>query len=366
MCTKLLFTPAWVLRLMLLQKTKSSAKFDEHSLVHDSIKNFYYKPFWDGDSLRLMEFRLDGKDTIHKRIETINFIVGSGQHTNSHMMNTNGYFNQVPATFYTQKGKWDLPPGFENGNSSRFSRIIGLECMTCHNGYPKFVLGSENKFTEVKTGIDCERCHGPGSYHVNQKQLGILVDTSNAIDYSIVNPAKLSIDLQFDICQRCHVQGNAVLNDGKSFFDFKPGMHLSDVMNVFMPVYKGHTNEHIMASHAERLKLSKCYLGTMQKVNAKNNPEKNLKPYKDALTCVTCHNPHVSVKVTSDEHFNLTCKNCHSNSTETVCTEKIEIRKKQSDNCVSCHMPISGATDIPHVSVHDHLIQKQHRQENRR
>src|SRR5262249_18049882 len=27
-------------------------------------------------------------------------------------------------------------------------------------------------------------------------------------------------------------------------------------------------------------------------------------------------------------------------------------------NCVSCHMPISGSTDIPHVSVHDHYIRK--------
>src|SRR5205823_4537427 len=155
---------------------KSSARFDEHALVYDKFKNLYYKPSWVGDSLYLKEYRLNGKDTIFQRTERISYIVGSGQHTNSHMMNVNGYVYQVPATFYTQKGQWDLPPGFENGANSRFSRKIELECMTCHNAYPKIVEGSENKYEIIPQGIDCERCHGPGGEHVKQKLAGNIVD----------------------------------------------------------------------------------------------------------------------------------------------------------------------------------------------
>jgi len=338
-------------------KTKSSANFDHHPIVYDKFKDFYYTPLWVGDSLMFKEFRLKGVDTIYQRIQTIKYIVGSGQHTNSHLWETNGYVYQAPMTFYTQKQKWDLPPGFENGNNSRFNRMIGLECMTCHNGYPEFELGSENKYNLVKQGIDCERCHGPGSIHVHEKSLGQVIDTSKYIDYSIVNPAKLPIDLQFDACQRCHIQGNAVLNEGKSFFDFRPGMKLSDVMNVFMPVYEGREQEHIMASHAERLKESKCYLTTTNRLN--NNSQKinvGLKPYKNALTCVTCHNPHVSVKYTGDEVFNTVCKNCHQDNKEKLCTNEKSLLTKAKNNCVSCHMSFSGATDIPHVSVHDHKI----------
>src|SRR5438105_4305685 len=51
---------------------KSSAKFDTHSVIFDRDKNFYYKAFWDNDSLKFLEFRLEGKDTVHKRIETVN------------------------------------------------------------------------------------------------------------------------------------------------------------------------------------------------------------------------------------------------------------------------------------------------------
>lgn len=339
-------------------REKSSAKFDSHALVYDKHADFFYHPFWDGDSLKVTEFRLNMKDTVYKRTETVSYIVGSGQHTNSHIMNKNGFLFQVPITFYTQKDKWDLAPGFENGNNSRFSRRIGLECMSCHNAFPEFVLGSENKYEQVMNGIGCEQCHGPGEVHVKLKRQGHVVDISQEVDFSIVNPAKLPVNLQFDVCQRCHIQGNAVLNEGRSFYDFRPGMPLSSVMNVFMPVFKGRENEHIMASHAERLKQSKCYTRTVQKQEemAGHDHTSELKPYKNSLTCVTCHNPHVSVKATDKEIFNKACKNCHMAGKEGLCTEDPEILAGNFYQCVACHMPGSGATDIPHVRVTDHRI----------
>jgi len=151
-----------------------------------------------------------------------------------------------------------------------------------------------------------------------------------------------------------------VLNEGKSFFDFRPGMHLSDVMNVFMPVYKGQESEHIMASHAERMKMSQCFIQTAKKVEANPDFKNQLRPYESAMTCVTCHNPHVSVKATNNDVFNNACKKCHNqtdhNSSE--CSEKIEKRNVVGDNCVSCHMLKNSTIDIPHVSVTDHFIRK--------
>lgn len=344
-------------------KNKSAANF-QHALIYDKFSDFYYKAFWVGDSMKIMEFRLDKKDTVYKRIETVNYIIGSGQHTNSHMQSVNGYFNQMPMTYYTQLGKWDLPPGFEDGHNSRFSRKIGLECMSCHNSYPDFVEGSENKYNSVPEGITCERCHGPGSIHVEQRKDGSKIDTSKFIDYSIVNPSKLSIDAQFDICQRCHLQGNAIVKEGKSFFDFKPGMKLSDYISVFLPKYKNADDEFIMASHADRLKQSACFIKSKEKAENDKHILQNLKPYKNAMTCVTCHNPHVSVKETNKNVYNDACNNCHSSTGKTLLTcsdpkTKQEIKnKKQGINCVGCHMPRSGSIDIPHVTVHDHYIRK--------
>lgn len=334
--------------------TKSKGRFEEAKVLYDKFSDLWYKPFWKGDTLKLMEFRLAGKDTIYKRLQPISYIVGSGQHTNSHIINTNGYLYQAPFTYYAQEGRLDMPPGFENGHNTRFGRAIGLECMSCHNAYPKFVMGSENKYEDVPQGINCERCHGPGAEHVRRKQAGELIDTSKYIDYSIVNPGKLSADLQFEICQRCHLQGNAVLQPGKSFFDFKPGMRLSQVMDVYLPRYKNADHDFIMASHADRLKQSQCFI-----VSAKNNANTNsLHPYKNAMTCVTCHNPHVTSKTLGDGYFNGKCTNCHSTAKKNTCSAPQAKLDAAKNNCVSCHMPRSGSTDIPHVTIHDHYIRK--------
>lgn len=318
---------------------KSAADFsDKHPPVYDAQLNLYYKAFWKGDALFIKEYRLDGRDTTHYREEKISYIVGSGQHTNSHLMDINGYLYQAPITYYTQKGRWDLAPGFEDGHNSRFSRKIELECISCHNGYPNFEEGSLNKYTQVKRGIDCERCHGPGSIHISEKKAGQIVDTSLGPDYSIVNPRRLTTNQQNSLCQRCHLQGIAVLNDNKTFFDFLPSDDLKNTMNVFMPTFSGSQKHMIMASHVERMKMSNCFVNSGK------------------MSCITCHNPHISVKATPQEQFISACKNCHT--AQSTCTEKENIRQVKKDNCIKCHMPKNGSIDIPHVAVTDHYIRR--------
>ena len=319
---------------------RSSSKLEPDSRIYDPHLNLWYHPFWDGEEMKLLEYRLNGSDTTYTRLETVDYIVGSGQHTNSHINHVNGYLHQMPFTYYTQDGKLDFPPGFEDGNNTRFDRAIGLECMSCHNSLPGFVLGSENKFSDVPDGISCERCHGPGQIHVIEKGQGIVVDTSRYADYSIVNPARLGSDLQFEICQRCHLQGNAVLKPGKDWYDFKPGMKLSDVMTIFLPRYEGGEDEFIMASHVDRFRQSKCYLNG-----------------KGFYNCISCHNPHKSVHATNVEQFNATCGDCHVGAPRFSCTAPEADLVAEGHNCVGCHMPGSTSIDIPHVTVHDHKIQ---------
>ena len=294
-------------------------------VVYDSVLNLNYLPFWKNDSLYLLEFRLLNLDTVHKLIRKIHYKIGSGNHTNSHLYQINGFIHQAPYTFYTQDSIFDLPPGYENGNNSRFNRKIGIECMSCHNAHSDFEETSLNNYSSVPQGIDCERCHGPGEVHVKEKLAGIIIDTSKYIDYSIVNPAKLPIDLQFDVCQRCHLQGTTVLHENKSFSDFKPGMKLNDFLDVYLPKFE---NDHsfIMASHVERLKESACF----------KNSE---------MTCITCHNPHYSVSSLRDNYFDNKCQDCHH-----ICKDE------KIDNCVSCHMPSSSSSDIMHVTITDHKI----------
>ena len=89
------------------------------------------------------EFRLKGRILSTCLLKRSDYKIGSGHHTNSHIFEINGYLHQIPYTYYTQEEIADLPPGFENGQNSRFTREIGLECMSCHNAksdHIKFII----------------------------------------------------------------------------------------------------------------------------------------------------------------------------------------------------------------------------------
>jgi len=318
-------------------RAKSAATYGEHALVYDSVANFYYQPYWQDSSLYVREFRLEGGDTVHQRRERIQWIVGSGQHTNSHIISRNGYVYQAPVTYYTQDGRWDLAPGFA-GDNLRFERLLNAECITCHNHYPKLEPGSLNKFADMPRGIECERCHGPGELHAREKLAGKWVDTARQIDYSIVNPRDLPRDLQMDLCQRCHLQGVAVLREGKDWFDFRPGMSLASVMNVFLPRFTNSHEQFIMASQADRLRQSACYQAS-------------------DMTCITCHNPHISIEQTGVEQYNRACQGCHREASGGCSAPQAE-RLAGGNDCSGCHMPKSGSVDIPHVRITDHWISR--------
>src|SRR5690606_30693278 len=91
-------------------RSKSSAEFFPHAVIRDTFSNLNYFPFWRNDSMFIREFRMNGNDTVYPRTEYVSYIVGSGQQTNSHLINVNGYNYQAPFTFYTQDKRWDLPP----------------------------------------------------------------------------------------------------------------------------------------------------------------------------------------------------------------------------------------------------------------
>jgi predicted CXXCH cytochrome family protein len=323
--------------------------------IFDAKTGYSFQAFWRNDSLFIRQFLREtssSKAISFEREEHIPYIIGSGQHTNSHFWTDGSYVYQAPLTFYTQKGLWDLPPGYENNNVG-FHRKIDMECMSCHNAMPQVRKEAKNFFDQVPLGIDCERCHGPGELHVQLKKQGIIVDTSKYADRSIVNPKRLPYRLQVDICQRCHLQGNNVLKEGKHFEDFRPGMSLTQIFDIYMPKYENE-DYFVMAGHADRFQKSACFIGSNKGKTETYNAQLN-------FTCINCHNPHVSVKETKISQFNATCTGCHQqNSTRSVLKEcALDIKKREHPTgCVGCHMQASGTEDIPHVMVHDHKIQR--------
>ena len=320
----------------LAKPINSSADFENPTPVYDDFNDLYYVGLQKGEDLYVVEYRLSGQDTVHKRVEKIDYIVGSGHHTNSHIMDVNGYLYQLPLTWYAQEGRWDLPPGFKGPNNSRFDRPIPLKCITCHNAMPGYIEGSENRYVSVPHGIDCERCHGPGAMHVASVRSGNAVNTLLEADYTIVNPARLPVSEQFDICQSCHLQGASISRPGRRVTDFRPGLPLTEIKNVFWPRYADSLHQFLMASHPDRLRQSACYQDS------------------ETMTCSTCHDPHVPIESMAENHYQNVCQSCHTGSeARPACpTEEAALGM----DCTGCHMPVSGSQDIPHVTITDHFI----------
>ena len=102
----------------------------------------------------------------------------------------------MPITWYTGKQKWDLSPGYENFNL-RFFRVTNQRCMNCHTQETEFEEFSDHRFTKVEFGIDCEKCHGPASLHI-EKHEGKIELAFDPID----NPENQ--DQEKLVCYECH------------------------------------------------------------------------------------------------------------------------------------------------------------------
>lgn len=77
----------------------------------------------------------------------------------------------------------------------------------------------------------------------------------------------------------------------------------------------------------------------------------------DRLSCLTCHDPHtIPPQAQRIDYFREKCLSCHQNLD---CKLKIEIRAKNGNDCVVCHMPKNPAIDVGHTVFTDHSIPRQ-------
>jgi Flp pilus assembly protein TadD len=310
--------------------------------VYDEKNKLYYEAFTRNDSLFQREFRKDSRGKItHERIEKADMVVGSGHATRSYMMNVNGYFYEMPLTWYVQRKKWDLSPGYHQ-NNARFDRAINNECMTCHNGFANLTEGTQNHFTNVPMGITCERCHGAGGKHSDAR---LAEDwPKGKADPTIINPKRLNRNLQLSVCQQCHVDGTVVFAEGQTPVTFRAGILLSAHRTIFADEGRMKDPEQFgIASHGSRLAQSKCY-------------------QLSQMTCTTCHDPHRPVQELGASYFNDRCVSCHGKeANQKTCVRgeaKTNVPMQMTGNCVSCHIQKSGTSDIPHVTFTDHWIRR--------
>jgi tetratricopeptide (TPR) repeat protein len=265
----------------------------------------------------------------------LKYAIGSGRHGRTYVAEAEGFLVESPLTWYASRNVWDMSPGYDHANHQGFQRAIGEGCLTCHAGHADAIEQSVNRIVVTEAAISCERCHGPGSLHVQfrtRRKEGV----DEPIDYTIVNPAHLPRELAEAVCQQCHLNVTAaILGRGRKLSDFRPGLPLQE----YRQDYQMEVGNQPMSvvGHVDQMHLSRCYTQTQ------------------TLTCTTCHNPHAfPAPDKRAAYYQAKCLQCHAQKPCTVNPERQQ-RENPANNCVQCHMP-SAPTDVPHVAFTHHRI----------
>src|SRR5579883_138519 len=239
-----------------------------------------------GERIWHRQTRLDADDQPLYTLESeVQFAIGSGSRGYSFLSEREGYLFQTPISWFSQKRVWGLSPGFTP--ALFVGRPVSAECLYCHahrvrprpntdNGYEKPIFEGH--------AIGCERCHGPGERHVQERSKGVPVE--GAIDYTIFNPSRRFLAehenekqavLRDAVCEQCHLSGEVrVLRRGRDLYDFRPGLPLYSFWSVFVRDHRSKGTEKAV-NHVEQMHLSRCY--------QESSGERKLE-------CVSCHNPH--------------------------------------------------------------------------
>jgi predicted CXXCH cytochrome family protein len=300
----------------------------------------YYQRRW--------QMGFDGKETnVDER--QVDFVLGSGNHSRTYLhLTSRNTLQQLPLGWYAEKGGyWGMNPGYDRPDFPGATRLIGYQCMFCHNAYPRIPNGHSEDGAEAQyvlplpEGIDCQRCHGPGERHI--AALGKPGARPEEVRAAIVNPGRLSPEREMEVCLECHLETTNLPLPGslqrrsRGPFSYVPGQPLADFRLSFD---RAAPEDRLEVAHAGyRLLESQCYLKSAGK-----------------LRCTTCHDPHnIPRGEAAAAHYNGICLTCHQASLQSA----VATGAHPADSaCVGCHMPKGRTDDAVHIVMTDHYIRR--------
>lgn len=275
----------------------------------------------------------------------VDFVLGSGHRARVYVYRApGGELFQLPLAWYSEERTWGMAPGYDRPDHDGVLRRIRRECLFCHDAFPALPKGADAPWApqvfpvELPRGIGCQRCHGPGSAHVDAA-LESLPEAD--IRKRIVNPSRLERPLRDAVCEQCHllpataVPGPRRLDRGD--FSFRPGESLSSyLLPVDVEEAGRRPSERFEINHhAYRLSQSPCAVDGRLHCTSCHDPHRPLgaDPRLKAVdgVCLGCHEPHPAGELAGADG---------------------------AARCASCHMPRRRTQDVVHVTMTDHRISR--------
>lgn len=263
------------------------------------------------------------------------------------------YFTKIGDDYFPLPAQWEIAnhkwskyfvgPGSDWWASfypaDNLQRPTGPTCDGCHS------VGYDIHTKQVaEWNVGCERCHGPGSEHIEHPSRGNIFDPSHAnyVDAS-------------DTCIQCHSQGRppSMPIEGK-YYDWPVGYEVGKRLQDYWTLEDhslGTTDFYYFAD------------GTAHKNRMQGNDFVQSVMYRRGITCFSCHDVHgtsnyAQLVMPADK----LCLACHGplspNGPRAASLEAHTHHRKDSrgSQCVACHMPQIQTEGPANTFVHAHTF----------
>jgi predicted CXXCH cytochrome family protein len=262
------------------------------------------------------------------------------------------YFTKRGDDYFPEPAQWDVtkrvwrPYFVAKGTdwwepfypADNMQRPTGPTCDGCHS-----VDYNIRTKQVAEWNVGCEKCHGPGSEHVDHPSRG-----------NILNPARMNYVQASDTCIQCHSQGRPLTNPIEgNYYDWPVGYHVGLNLRDYWQLEEHTFGETTFTHYPD---------GTAHKNRMQGNDFVQSVMYRRGVTCFSCHDVHgtdsyAQLRRPADQ----VCLDCHGllslNGPRTATIEEHTHHKKGSggSSCIACHMP-KIETTISDVKVRAHTF----------
>src|SRR5205814_1563527 len=114
---------------------------------HPPSKRRYQVRRKDGQMWHRELLLSDGPEEVLLAEYPMKYVVGSGRHSLTYLVEAEGFLVESPVTWYASRNAWAMSPGYNDARQPGFQRATGENCLFCHAGQSEAVDQSWHRIT---------------------------------------------------------------------------------------------------------------------------------------------------------------------------------------------------------------------------